>query len=370
MIRLTALINFEDGRRQALTYESSAQVVLIGRDDSSDFQLGVASCSRQHAKITEVEGVYFLEDLHSTHGVLLNGHQISPGEKIRIKDGDVIEITRAKLTCSIGSEQTIATDLKDSTQVIAVKAVQGILGRLGESQEESGAYFRVLSGAQEGGKYVLSANRSEWVVGRAAEADWVLDDPNISRSHVRIKKEWNGFFVEDMGSRNGVKVGSTVVEGTQRLRDRDEVSLGPVKLLFIDPNAALMESLKDVPGFDFGDEFDQEKEMPSLEILDSGAEEEPAIEYGDGEFAESRPGDDASGSEGEDEFVSGFPDDEIQEDMNVVPEVSDEAVHDYENIDPALLEKDQSEGKTEWLMIAAAIGVMVVASGVLFLIVT
>ena len=151
MIRLTALINLEDGRRQALTYESAAQAVLIGRDENCDFQLGVASCSRQHARITEVEGVYFLEDLHSTHGVLLNGNQITVGEKTRIKDGDVIEITRAKLTCSIESEQLLSADLSDSTQAIAAKAVQGILGRLSESQEEGGAYFRVLSGAQEGG---------------------------------------------------------------------------------------------------------------------------------------------------------------------------------------------------------------------------
>ncbi|MEE2961136.1 MAG: FHA domain-containing protein [Myxococcota bacterium] len=368
MIRLTALINLEDGRRQALTYESSAQAMLIGRDDTCDFQLGVASCSRQHARITEIEGVYFLEDLHSTHGVLLNGNQITAGEKTRVKDGDVIEITKAKLTCSIESEQILSTELGDSTQVIATKAVQGILGRLSESQEEGGAYFRVLSGAQEGGKYVLAANRSEWVVGRAVEADWVLDDPNISRSHVRVRKEWSGFFVEDMGSRNGVRVGPKTVEGTQRLRDRDEVSLGPVKLLFIDPNAALMESLKDVPGFDFGDES---QENPSLDISDDGSEEElVAIENGDDEFSESILGDDLSVSEGFDEFVGGLPDKEIREEMNRDADVSDKEVPDYKNIDPALLEKDQSEGKTEWVMIAAAIGIIVVASGVLFFVVT
>jgi len=50
------------------------------------------------------------------------------------------------------------------------------------------------------------AARAAFCVGRAEEADLVLDDPKASRKHARIKAAGNGVLVRDLGSHNGVGI--------------------------------------------------------------------------------------------------------------------------------------------------------------------
>ena len=81
MIRLTAVIDIEGQAPRALTHESNARSIVIGRDPSADFQLPLSTVSRHHARISEVDNVYTLEDLGSTHGTAINGKVITKGEK-------------------------------------------------------------------------------------------------------------------------------------------------------------------------------------------------------------------------------------------------------------------------------------------------
>src|ERR1039457_6275875 len=51
-------------------------------------------------------------------------------------------------------------------------------------------------------------------VGRAAGCDIRVRDPYVSSKHCQFEKRPNGFFVRDLGSRNGVKLnGVRVSEG-------------------------------------------------------------------------------------------------------------------------------------------------------------
>jgi NAD(P)H-dependent FMN reductase len=50
-------------------------------------QMGV---SRQHARMLRGSGGWVLEDLNSTNGTFLNGKQISPGQQVRVRTGDII----------------------------------------------------------------------------------------------------------------------------------------------------------------------------------------------------------------------------------------------------------------------------------------
>ena len=159
----------------------------MGRDESSDFQLPVSTVSRQHAKIFETDGVYLIEDLGSTHGTVLNGNKLGQGEKVILRDGDIIELTRAKITCAIETEDLDRPDPMEATQAIAARAVQGILGRL-QNGDDSGPYFRILSGVDEGQRLMLGGPASEWFMGRAQECELVLNDPNVSRKHALVKK--------------------------------------------------------------------------------------------------------------------------------------------------------------------------------------
>jgi pSer/pThr/pTyr-binding forkhead associated (FHA) protein len=77
----------EDGRLFRLSSGSS----LIGRLETSTVALELdRSVSRTHACITAEEGGYFIEDVGSTYGTLVNGRAID--SKTEIKDGDELLI--------------------------------------------------------------------------------------------------------------------------------------------------------------------------------------------------------------------------------------------------------------------------------------
>lgn len=356
MIRLTAVITLEDDRRQALTHESHAQNLIMGRDESSDFQLPVSTISRQHARIFETDGVYLIEDLGSTHGTVINGSKLGSGDKIILRDGDIIELTRAKITCSIEAEDVRAPDPMEATQAIAARAVQGILGRL-QGADDAGPYFRILSGVDEGQRLMLAPPSSEWSMGRAQECELFLNDPNVSRKHALVKKDWNGYTIEDLGSRNGVIVRGQAITKPRRLSDRDEIIIGPVKLLYIDPNAELMAALKDVPGFDFEDPAEMEEEASHFGV--PGAQES-ADESGETDTPSEEP--DEEGPEEIDFEPNVSPDELAEPALPVVPSSTESAeeLGELGEIDPDLL-NEEDRGKTEWFVMLAG-GALVVVS--------
>ncbi len=60
----------------------------------------------------------------------------------------------------------------------------------------------------------LPLGRSGVVIGRAPECTLVLDDEFASTRHARIFATPEGWFVEDLGSRNGTFLGSSKLTGT------------------------------------------------------------------------------------------------------------------------------------------------------------
>lgn len=83
-------------------------VMVIGRggDDKQppvvvDFnQFGgyPAGVSRRHAVITFEDSSLYIEDLESTNGTRINGFQLQPARRYRLKDGDEVEFARLLTT--------------------------------------------------------------------------------------------------------------------------------------------------------------------------------------------------------------------------------------------------------------------------------
>jgi len=79
-------------------------------------------------------------------------------------------------------------------------------------------------------RYVLDGPVS--VLGRSREADCVLNDPNVSRSHAELRRGPTGDWqIVDLGSTNGVKVNGRQVDAS-RLSPGDEVILGTTRFIF------------------------------------------------------------------------------------------------------------------------------------------
>ncbi len=73
----------------------TAEHVRIGRKPHNDIQIENLAVSGEHAALHRIEDAYYVEDLASTNGTLVNG---VPIQKHFLKPGDVIEIGKHRLT--------------------------------------------------------------------------------------------------------------------------------------------------------------------------------------------------------------------------------------------------------------------------------
>ena len=72
----------------------------------------------------------------------------------------------------------------------------------------------------------------EVIIGRSPECHITIEDPLVSRQHARILIEGKKPTVEDLGSRNGVRINGEKIEGQAELSHGDRVRLGTQELVF------------------------------------------------------------------------------------------------------------------------------------------
>ncbi len=75
------------------------------------------------------------------------------------------------------------------------------------------------------------------IIGRSLDCHLTLEDPLVSRRHARIVVDEHGARIEDMGSRNGVRVNGAVIREPVALRNGDRVRIGTQDFVFccVDP---------------------------------------------------------------------------------------------------------------------------------------
>ena len=268
-VHLIVRLELPDKPVKEFSYDFRQSVISMGRDPNNDIQIPLTTVSRNHARIFFEMSDYFLEDLGSTHGSKINGKKLGKREKKLLRDGDLIEIMSFSLTFKTSPARMLDRQPGEKTEQLARRMVQEVLASLDGSDMDPTS-LRVMNGIDEGRRYEISEEQAEVVLGRSPECDVVLDDQNTSRRHCLIKRTWNGFTAQDLGSKNGVLVNGTRIEGVQALKDGDEVQIGGVKLTFIDPASRILDQ------FGVGEETVQ----PGPDLMDA---ETPGAEEAEGE---------------------------------------------------------------------------------------
>lgn len=95
---------------------------------------------------------------------------------------------------------------------------------------ESGELF-VSQGSRLIARYDLE---ERLLLGRGEHNQVLLDSPEVSRHHAAIFNDGDGYYVEDLGSVNGMTVNGELCN-KRRLADRDVVTIGPYQLTFAAP---------------------------------------------------------------------------------------------------------------------------------------
>ena len=77
----------------------------------------------------------------------------------------------------------------------------------------------------------------EIVIGRATSAAVVIPDTRVSRQHARIVRRHGGWWVEDLGTRNGTLLNGEPMAGAARLEPGDRLDIGDSVVRFMGDEA-------------------------------------------------------------------------------------------------------------------------------------
>jgi serine phosphatase RsbU (regulator of sigma subunit) len=132
------LIEHADGARQR--YPVDKDRVTIGRARESDIFLPDQWLSRHHAEIQRREGAFFLLDLGSKNGTLVNGERVR--QQRRLQPGDVIALGEHYLTFS--AEEAEEEYELAGTRIFSARDLSEIKTRTHADEEEQRLQNRLL----------------------------------------------------------------------------------------------------------------------------------------------------------------------------------------------------------------------------------
>ncbi|RKI00112.1 FHA domain-containing protein [Corallococcus sp. AB038B] len=228
-VRLTVTQRSEAGGASGQEVVLDDSVITLGRDKTCQVVLPQQAVSRNHARIIQEGTLYFLEDLGSAYGTKINGKALPKGEKELLRNGDVIAI--AQYDVRFDKVVEIAPDVSDKTSFLARGILKDAMRGLAGGEER---FLRYMNGPREGQRIEIS-EAQEHVFGRdEKEADVILKDDLVSRKHAKVRRDWSGTHVEDLGSRNGIKVNKKRVN-RKALKDGDELEIGATRFVYVDP---------------------------------------------------------------------------------------------------------------------------------------
>jgi hypothetical protein len=87
-------------------------------------------------------------------------------------------------------------------------------------------------------------SRGATLIGRSSECQVTIEDPLVSRQHARIVINGDEALLEDLGSRNGVKLNGSSIAKATPLRDGDRLRIGTQELVFCRVEAPASQDAK------------------------------------------------------------------------------------------------------------------------------
>jgi len=178
--------------------ELRGDLLRIGRDPANDFVIDDIEVSRNHAKITCNEGVYWIEDLNSTNGTLLNGRKILSAEKL--KDGDLINLGELNIFEFSMEKEAVAfiEPASPNHETLEEKTRKGFFTKMsGEPETESSE--AADQSRPEGAKFLKNLSKlPSWAVVLVIALGFVILFCIIPLLFIEMTNQWcnlfSGFF--------------------------------------------------------------------------------------------------------------------------------------------------------------------------------
>jgi FHA domain len=167
-------------------------------------------------------------------GVRVAGHAVPPGSRRLLRPGERAELHGASLSLEDAEAALAGKPESRDTPAGATRVAAAALLRAGAAGTAAvaGPRLVVLTGPAAGDQHAL---RAEQTLGRGRAATIRVADPRASRVHARIRAGAGGAAIEDLRSKNGVRVNGVPMDGrVARLRPGDEIAIGETVLVLED----------------------------------------------------------------------------------------------------------------------------------------
>ena len=87
----------------------------------------------------------------------------------------------------------------------------------------------IHNGERAGQRWTIQDD--EIYVGRGSECQLILNERQVSRQHIKIRRAGDLYHIEDLESKNGTWVNDEQLKGAQMLRDGDRIDLAHAVLM-------------------------------------------------------------------------------------------------------------------------------------------
>lgn len=202
---MNQLVYEHEGKR--IEVKLAGRPVSLGRSPEADHQLPSKAASRIHAQVFMRDDAWYVEDLGSSNGTIVNGIKIDG--PVVLNPGDVVVLADMKLKYE------------------------------GQGPKPKGPpdhlVARLVYTATPGGAARDYLIRDKVTIGRKPDNTIQVDIKAVSSHHCEVVNRGGAYVLRDLESSNGTFVGETQVK-EHTLRNGDVVIVGKaVKMYFIDP---------------------------------------------------------------------------------------------------------------------------------------
>ena len=228
-MRKTLLIGVS-GKHEGSKFPIDKDTFRIGRDPENDLVIDDDMISDFHAEIVRIEYEYILIDLDSMNGTFLNGkkiykHPLSTGDKIKFD----IEEFEFKSTLEI-----IKKEKHDEPNLIKETMHHySSESHIKVHVKTEKISLQMITHPNPGRSFYLKENKT-YTIGKNPTNDIVIADDTVSDSHASLEFKKNTFIFKDLNSMSGSMINGKAIT-KKVLKDKDEIKLGNIKLVFINP---------------------------------------------------------------------------------------------------------------------------------------
>lgn len=208
--------------------------LVIGRSSEADVVVDNTAISRKHTAFERKNGVYFLEDLGSLNGTMVNGKKID--SCVQLFDEDTIEIGKFRLLpaaeavqASSPVSQSAAYDYGDET--VFVTRTGGKAEQAAGQKGKGGHRLKVFVGDGSPSEVPL-IGRSSVKIGKDANADLRITAWFVAGAQCYVINRDKKFYLAPQRSWAKTKVNGVAIKEEYQLREGDVIAIRGVRIRF------------------------------------------------------------------------------------------------------------------------------------------